>query len=596
MSYNRYEKNTGTSIGITLSEGKKEYTMAPPPESAKLPEETPRNLAAAAKRRSQSILSMRTTTLQEAPTVGEVALPYLFAAMETCWIDAIFIGLASLDLFQSHSPLMPLWAPFLLIIGSQWLLGFIERRSAVSGDIDTTTPTTTEDGTGTTPTTTEDGTGTTPTAKPDSVLFILFVVVTTLFVIWLSVYTPVAFVLDPRWLFALLNDILLLNGTAYHVFTIVGFALYFCWRGVRLLIREYEPSQIFNSLRVGMGIIIAVILLRAGQESAGIVLNDDLTLLLLVPIFLFLSLAAHALARATFMRHMHPSGLDGDASTQERFILSLVGVIGGVLLVLSWLVDTFASASILVETKHVFNLLGAAYDAFVRVLAAVIVFLVTPLFWLFTWWARLFPPHLPTITRTGPQRQPPKPLHPLSAPDTTTLVLTLKVLVPILLVILAIFILRWALRRTRRVQLVKRRSSVEVRESLWSWSLFWTQFKAILLALFGRFLPKKASEEQAQIENGELSTEPTVRSIREMYRLLLQRAASRGYPRKKDETPDEFKQRLQDHLPTAEPQLAVVTLAYTATRYGGLVPEEAEVVLVRQEWNTLEQKWREAAS
>ena len=569
---------------LVQQKGKKEYTMAPPPESAKLPEETPRSLAAAAKRR-QSILTMRTTTLQEAPTVGEVALPYLFAAMETCWIDAIFIGLASLNLFQSHSPLMPLWAPFLLIIGSQWLLGFIERRNAVSGDA------------GSTPTiTAEDGISATPAAKPGSVLFILFVVVTTLFVIWLSIYTAVAFVLDPRWLFALLNDILLLNGTAYHVFTIVGFALYFCWRGVRLLFREYEPSQIFNSLRVGMGIIIAVILLRAGQESAGIVLNDDLTLLLLVPIFLFLSLAAHALARATFVRHMHPGGLDGDASTQERFILSLVGVIGGVLLVLSWLVDTFASASILVETKQVFNLLGAAYDAFVRVLAAVIVFLATPLFWLFTWWAQLFPPNLPTIHKAGPQHQPPKPPHPLSAPDTTALVLTLKVLVPILLIILAIFILRWVLRQTHRVQLVKRRNSVDVRESLWSWSLFWTQFKAILFAFFGRFFPKKASAEPAQSESGELSTEPTVRNIREIYRLLLQRAASRGYPRKKDETPDEFKQRLQDQLPTVEPHLAVVTLAYTATRYGGLVPEEAEVVLVRQEWNTLEQKWREAAS
>ena len=77
---------------------------------------------------------MRTTNVQEAPSVGEIMLPYLFAAMETCWIDAVFIGLASLDFFQSHNPLMPLWAPFLLIIGSKWLLGYLERRNAVAGD------------------------------------------------------------------------------------------------------------------------------------------------------------------------------------------------------------------------------------------------------------------------------------------------------------------------------------------------------------------------------------------------------------------------------------------------------------------------------
>ena len=560
--------------------------MAPTPESAHSPQETPRNLAeAAAKRRNLSILAMRTTTLQEAPSVGEVMLPYLFAAMETCWIDAIFIGLASLELFHSYSPLMPLWAPFLFIIGSQLLLGYIERRNAVSGDAATNTVTETDD-----------DTSTTPTAKPGSTLFILFVVVVTLSVIWLSVYASVAFVFDPRWLFALLNDILLLNMNAYHVFTIVGFALYFCWRGVRLLFREYEPSQVFNSLRIGMGIIIAVILLRAGQESAGVVLNDDLTLLLLVPIFLFLSLAAHALARATFVRHTHPVGLDGDASTQERFILSVVGIIGGVLLVLSWLVDTFASVSILAETKQVFNLLGAAYDAFVRVLAAIIVVLATPLFWLFDWWTKLFPPHLPTITRPGSQHQPAKPPHPLTAQATSSLVLTLKVLVPILLLILAIFIIRWALRRTRRVQLVQRRRSVEVRESLWSWSLFLAQLKAILFALFGRFFPRKAVAERSTLENNDLPAEPTSRSVRELYRLLLQRAAAHGYPRKKDETPDEFKQRLNDHLPTAEPQLAVVTQAYTATRYGGIIPDAATLVHVQQEWHTLEQKWREAAS
>ena len=510
--------------------------------------------------------------------MGEMILPYLFAAMETCWIDAVFIGLASLDFFQSHNPLMPLWAPFLLIIGSQWLLGYLERRNAVSGD--------------STDSDRRRGEGWHHHHRfawlrafralcdgNDALCDLGFRVSAT------------AFVLDPRWLLALVNDILLLDGNAYHVFCIVAIALYLCWRGLRLLTRTYEPSQIFNTLRIGMGVIIAVILLRAGQESAGVVLNDDLTLLLLVPIFLFLSLAAHALARVTFVRHTHPVGLDGDASTQERFILTIIGVIGGALLLLSWLVDTFASASILAETRQILTLVGAGYDAFVQVLATIIVFLATPLFWLFKWWAARFPPNLPKVPKTGPPHQPPRGVF-HAAPTTPLLVPSLKILVPIVLIILAVIVIRWILRRKRRVQLTARRQREEVRESLWSWSLFWTQIKALLYALFGRFFPRKAIDEHVLTESEELPIEPAARSIREMYRLLLQRAATHGYPRKKDETPNEFKQRLHDHIPTAEPQLATVTHAYTATRYGGIVPDEAEVAHVRQEWNTLEQKWR----
>jgi len=42
--------------------------------------------------------------------------------------------------------------------------------------------------------------------------------------------------------------------------------------------------------------------------------------------------------------------------------------------------------------------------------------------------------------------------------------------------------------------------------------------------------------------------------------------------------------------------LTVVTEAYTATRYGAIVPGEAAVAHIQQEWAALEQKWRETRS
>src|SRR6266496_2213322 len=265
----------------------------------------------AQRRRQQHILSLQTTRLTEAPSMGEILLPFLFAAMETCWIDAIFVGLASIGLFESQAPLMPLWAPFVLIIGSQWILSLLERRAAStsSGDKDET-----------------------QTTIPGSWLLTLFISLTTLFIIWLTIYTPTGFFLNPGLLLALLNDTLSLNLRAYHIFFIVALALYFCWRGMRLLSREYEPSQVFGTLRLGMGIIVVVILVHADQASGGGVRSDDFILLLLVPVFLFLSLATHALARVTFVRHTHPVGLEGDISVHERSILFTIGIVGVILL------------------------------------------------------------------------------------------------------------------------------------------------------------------------------------------------------------------------------------------------------------------------
>src|SRR5438128_3309307 len=188
------------------------------------------SLAEAVKRRRQHILSMRTSELAEAPSLGEILLPFLYAGMETCWIDAIFIGLASFGLFQSHQPLMPLWAPFVLIIGSQWILSLMERHTA-STTTNANNP---------------------KTSMPGSSMLILFASAITLLVTWLTIYSQTALVFDPRWVLALLNHILLLDLQAYHVFIIVALTYYFCWRGVRLLYRVYEPSQVFATLRLVM--------------------------------------------------------------------------------------------------------------------------------------------------------------------------------------------------------------------------------------------------------------------------------------------------------------------------------------------------------
>ena len=544
------------------------------PDKSTDPAKQQESLKEAAERRRQQLLSMATTQLSATPSWGEHLLPIVLAAMEACWVDAILIGLAGIGLFQSHDPILPLWAPFVLIAGSHWLANYLERRDASRAP-------------------TSEQNDSARTVTPGTSLVIALIAVVTLFIIWLRIYAQTWFVLDPRWVLSLLNDILLLDAKAYLLVTIVGLCLYFCWRGVRLARREIEPTHVLHILRLGLVIIVVVVLVRAGQESAGMVFHDQPILFLLVPLFLILSLAAHALARAAFVRHSHPIGLEGNVATQERSLILIIATFGLLILLVTVVVGSVAVPSFL---KEIQGPLGVAYDWFVNVIAYTIVLLVTPLFWLISWFeanhpSRIAPIHLPNggVSRFSHPK-------PSTALDSFFIILIpiLKVVLPIAFILLLLLLIRWALRR-RRVQLVAKRQDEEVRESLWSWSLFWAQLKAFLhapLLLIWRFFSRRPAEVGDQAAPEIIEGGPTARSIREIYRMLLKRAAGRGYAREKAETPYEFEQRLNEKTPLAEPRLEIITEAYATTRYGGFEPDESEVARVRGAWAEVEQKWK----
>ena len=544
------------------------------PDKSTDPAKQQESLKEAAERRRQQLLSMATTQLSATPSWGEHLLPIVLAAIEACWVDAILIGLAGIGLFQSHDPILPLWAPFVLIAGSHWLANYLERRDASRAP-------------------TSEQNDSARTVTPGTSLVIALIAVVTLFIIWLRIYAQTWFVLDPRWVLSLLNDILLLDAKAYLLVTIVGLCLYFCWRGVRLARREIEPTHVLHILRLGLVIIVVVVLVRAGQESAGMVFHDQPILFLLVPLFLILSLAAHALARAAFVRHSHPIGLEGNIVTQERSLILIIATFGLLILLVTVVVGSVAVPSFL---KEIQGPLGVAYDWFVNVIAYTIVLLVTPLFWLISWFeanhpSRIAPIHLPNggVSRFSHPK-------PSTALDSFFIILIpiLKVVLPIAFILLILLLIRWALRR-RRVQLVAKRRDEEVRESLWSWSLFWAQLKAFLhapLLLIWRFFSRRPAEVEDQAAPEIIEGGPTARSIREIYRMLLKQAAGRGYGREKDETPYEFEQRLNEKTPLAEPRLEIITEAYATTRYGGFEPDESEVARVRGAWAEVEQKWK----
>ena len=265
-------------------------------------------------------------------SLGELLLPSLLGAMEACWVDAALIGLASAGLLNFSMPLLPLWAPFVYIIGFQWMLFLRERRAAG------TLATTHEGADGK-----DSKDGMTSVAIPDAPLLFLVLAGLSLFIIWLQIYASTRPLYDLTWLATLGSDILFLNIHFYQAFFIVAFSCYLSWRGLRLLNRSVEPSQVIRGLLLGLGVIMAVILLRAALESAGSTARDTVTLFLLIPLFLFFSLAAHALSRIVFVRKSHFSGLQGSVVTQERAVITVIGSLGILLLLVTALVGLFAN-------------------------------------------------------------------------------------------------------------------------------------------------------------------------------------------------------------------------------------------------------------
>ena len=293
--------------------------------------------------------------------------------------------------------------------------------------------------------------------------------------------------------------------------------------------------------------------------------------------------------------------------------LSVIAGVGVVLLAVTIIGSSIFSPAFFGMAQPLLQVVNAVYNAVVSILASVLLFIFTPLFLLANWWFSRHAVIIPQVRQNGvcnsntsasgtPTSHPvPRPSacnpHPLSASDaagyTAFLTVLTRVLLPALILLALILLIRWAWRRRKKIHLALNRKSGDVHESVWSWRLFWGQLRSVLWALFGRFFPKHASDGNAQQEE-ELSASPAARTIREIYRALLKKAASRGQIRKRDETPHEFQSRLDQYEPQNEPQLGLLTEAYALTRYGGGVPSEPELLTIRQFWNELDQKWEVA--
>lgn len=515
-------------------------------------------------------LLQRGGDLDATRSLGEALVPFFLGLVEACWFAGLLIGLAGVDFLHTNQALLPFWGPPLLLCVSLWLFQRILRAEASSPQ---------------------------SAAEPEQErrpagVGLLFGVLALLDVglIWLLLYAGTNFLLDPRWLLNWLNDVLLLNEHFYQTLAIVFITFYLCWRSTKLVQMHIEPGHVWRQMWVGLLILLASILLRAGRGKLSGNF-DDVALVILIPAFLYFALSAHALARISFIRRAHPFGLEGSIAAQERAMLSIIGGAGLILLICTLIGAGVLRASFFDALQPAWQGLAAAYSWVANGLSFLLAWLLSPIFWLVQW--------LSTFTRNSKTTQPPqtgspvKPNPPLNVAASPALVFAVQVILPLLLVLAMVLVVWFALRRRKRLRVARNRASGDVHESVWSWGLFWRQFKAFWAALFRR---GQAQDGSAASTAGadDLPAEQAARTIREIYRALLRQAATLGYVRRRHETPHEFQQRLdQLRASDSEPQLGQLTEAYALTRYGGDTPGEFDLAHARKNWEELSRKWAE---
>ncbi|GCE48389.1 cytochrome bd-type quinol oxidase subunit 2 [Thermosporothrix hazakensis] len=499
-------------------------------------------------------------------STGAQLLPLVFTVMEICCIYALFVGFSSVHVLGLHDPVMPFWGMLLLAGGAMWLSILLEKRAAKMMEA------------GKEP----------PSVAADAIWLFGLMIILEIPVLWGGLYAGSFAVWDARWFGALAHDFLTASPAFYRICLILMLSIYFGWRAVTLARQTLEPGRVFLTFRIGIGVLAVAGILRAMGQDMG----NDPALFLVVLLFICCTVIAHALANASFIRETHAQGLFGSVEGQERNILSVVLAICAVFAVVALLAWLLISPELL---GQIVSAVAPAYNAVVMVIATVVGWIVTPFYYvlspLLSWLAaHLFGADLADMPEQKRYKPPVGIFQPTKDADPTTLAIgeIVRYALPIIVLLaLAYGIARMLRKRRSRV----RQRPGEQRESIWSWELFTTQLRAFLRSFWLRFFPQKQDEKE-QVPAAVIAGSPMARTVREIYRALLQWAALRGVTRKQGETPYEFERRLRAYISQGEPELKGLTETYTQTRYSGSEPSQDVVVQTQQQWQAFQQQAR----
>lgn len=470
-------------------------------------------------------------------SVSEELFPFLMTALETCLINLLCIVLADIGFLGSNELLFPLWLPFLLLAIVCWIVRYPTQRLVrafpmLKPDAER------------------------PSSPPLLALCLLLVGLELLFVVCSSQYTPVS--VNGA---SFLQTTYLAIGTVdiWRLIIVLLVTAFLCWRGVQIACGIVDSERIQRLLRIGLVMVVVFVVPRGYQElfHQRYLPHNDVAFFFLVTLFVGISLFAYPLTQRAYLFHFHANAIRESFRRQEFLFLSLLAIFCLLALAILWWIIALYNHWLVLQID--------------------------------------VPPAVPKITSaTG--KSPPF-IPPVGKGSGLAQFLAVSSWSKILLLILLIGVLvSFLVYLIRRLLKYSTQEKDETHESLWSWSLFWQQLQAIAAVFLGRLMPTPTSKQVEQQQEAQIENELPAHTIRQLYAIFLRQAARVGYARTRSETPNEYRQRLDIHLPFAEPYLGEITEAYVASRYGEYACDETEMARLREIWSQLQQQWQENTS
>ena len=366
----------------------------------------------------------------------------------------------------------------------------------------------------------------------------------------------------------------LLQGQSIVQVLIVLILITWLWRrGIAHAQRDFEYNSVALPFKIGFGIVLGALFLVTvlpGLPSLRAALPTAL------PIFFLSGLIAVSLARLGTLRAARTRADEAHTDPTRSWLLALT-IFGTALIVLVIIIESIFSFSTLEAIVTALDPLWNAIGTIVNWLLYGLIFLLTPIFYLFGF-------ILGNRVRFPPVNPPSNQLakRPITPSSHTTAVVTQLIAVGrwVLLALILLAILVIVVRTMRRwLRLHDDGGVEEIREGLDARSLLAERWRAW------------RNRRRRQAMSGPTLEPLDPLSARARYRELLQETAltSEMLARSSTETPNEYQRRLLRHVqqhapgmttpaeaaPSAAAMLEMLTSAYADERYGGKQADES---------------------
>ncbi len=375
------------------------------------------------------------------------------------------------------------------------------------------------------------------------------------------------------------------------IFGALAFGAYLLWRGIIIGMETPSFDVIYRRFLFGLLALVTLLALRGlipGADEGQNVLESTG---FYVAGFLCIGLLSMGLVNLRAVWEEMRRRDEASGAVSRRWFSMLMGVVFGIIAV-SLVAASVFSFNLAVALLHPLRLLGdLLITLFIYVVALPLGFIAALLIYVFRFLASLLP-----------QGEPPQPLG-IPGPadvqgfvegqDTSSLppeaALILKWGLVALVVLAVLFILARALFRYASGR--RREEDVdEVSESLWTWEGFKADMRSFLSRLFGRFRREKAAVPVAATPPPPIARETDtaiVFSVRDIYRGLLWEMRRVGVPRRRPETPSEYRDRLEASLTSEDEALEAITQAYIEERYGQMNADGERLSALNRSWRSL---------